>query len=368
MNVVAPVLLIGFVVAVYAVAALFTSGPVRRWTSRLGGVVVSVLIAAIVGMFWFSPPMYRVLPEDQHVIAVAGPDDDVLIVAGTDEVFGWNVASRRRAETFAPLAARATCLAFDTQHKRLAIGDRNRTVTIRAFPGGRELFSFRTGMEEVHVVAFSPDGSLLAVGGNGPPILELRDAGTGELVDDPLLWFAADGERHDFLERAGGEINAVAFHPDGDRLAMAKPNTAFVCDLGSGEVSLFPGGERDYSVVAYSPDGRYLAVGDSYDRFVQLWDVETGEKVFEDTSDAMHLAFHQNGTILAAGDVRVRLWAVPSGRPIATFGHEQRSKLGSGYRGSGISTLVFTADGRRLVTGGYDGSAMIWDVVGMTAD
>ena len=80
----------------------------------------------------------------------------------------------------------------------------------------------------------------------------------------------------------GGGDRAVAFSPDGTRLAVAGRIGIWLYDAHtSAEIALFTGHTEPVNSVAFSPDGTILASGSdgrSFDITVVLWDVASGQK------------------------------------------------------------------------------------------
>ena len=77
--------------------------------------------------------------------------------------------------------------------------------------------------------------------------------------------------------------------------------------------------------VAFSPDGQYLTTA-SMNNTVQLWEISTGLQVWESQHDgsALSVAFSPDGAMLAtAGDDNtIRLWRVSDGSLLRTLeGH-----------------------------------------------
>ena len=73
----------------------------------------------------------------------------------------------------------------------------------------------------------------------------------------------------------GGADRAVAYSPDGTRLAVAAVSGIWFYDAHTGsEVALLTGHTSPMSSVSFSADGTTLA-SDSDDNTVRLWDVET---------------------------------------------------------------------------------------------
>jgi WD40 repeat protein len=141
-----------------------------------------------------------------------------------------------------------------------------------------------------------------------------------------------------------------------------------VCRIGGR--NLFPRVPR-----SFSPDGRYLAVVGP-ENTLYLYDPRTGEEfrrfpgprrlvflnrpsIWSDrdwSSDLYDVAFSADGKTLAAEqkDGSIRLWEVATGKERNRFaGHAD-----------GIRALIFVKGDRLLVSGGEDGTGLVWDTSG----
>ena len=245
---------------------------------------------------------------------------------------------------------------------------------------GDELDVLLGHTERRESVAYSPDGTLLASGGNGGD-LRLWDANTGTPLHTLIgrsvafspdgttiasggapkigLWDAVSGQLKTAFTAHTSIINSVAFSPDGTTIASgSSDNTVRLWDAASSEhKATLTGHTSAVKSVAFSPDGTLLASG-GWDGAIRLWDPVAGvlkaELLSADT--VVHsLAFSPDGTLLASGgwDGTIRLWD-----PVAGV---LKTEL-PGHTGW-IYSVAFSPDGTTLTSGGWDGTIRLWDPV-----
>ncbi len=163
--------------------------------------------------------------------------------------------------------------------------------------------------------------------------------------------------------RDSTEVYAVAFSPDGERIASAgKGGKVKIWDSRTRRIiQEFPAHETAACSVAFHPDGRHLASAGA-DRLVKVWDLETRQEVFQGLCDAIRkfgvaytVAFSPpDGRHLAAGcDEEVRVWNWKDRQLRHTFPGPEYHSI----------PVAFTRDGRRLATGGaWQQGLKVWDV------
>jgi WD40 repeat protein len=193
--------------------------------------------------------------------------------------------------------------------------------------------------------------------------------GEGITSDVPLTRSVAQGNWPKWVNDRSYE-GLLAMSPDGNMVARAKNKTVAgkewlvsLCDSITGEEVSRTTCPGHWSSARFSPDGRSIALlGAGY---FKLFDVTSGREVRafaiplptpSNLGVGMHgpQAFSPDGELLAAADVNsnIRLWEVATGKELAPLrGHHGR-----------VLSLAFTEDGRRLLSGSEDTTALIWDV------
>lgn len=150
---------------------------------------------------------------------------------------------------------------------------------------------------------------------------------------------------------------------DTDKSALESPRV-FDVDSGQEQLALL-GNTGQVTSAIHSPDGtRILGIVDSGPACV--WDAQTGAllaKLQSDGCSVEHAAFDPDGTralitypkCFTDGDISrtndPRIWDVTGAREVAVLhGHS-----------AAIASAAFSANGFRVVTGSYDGTARVWD-------
>ena len=141
----------------------------------------------------------------------------------------------------------------EERHNHHAVGRRHRKLPTLAARGAA-----------IGEIAYSPDGRILAVLSNGK-------------ADDPgdlRLWEAASGKECLRLEPPGGPMPALAFAPDGRRLAVGFADGSIrVWDIATGKpLGRLDGHRGTVWSLRFSPDGLALYSG-SADTTVLIWDM-----------------------------------------------------------------------------------------------
>jgi WD40 repeat protein len=169
--------------------------------------------------------------------------------------------------------------------------------------------------------------------------LSVTDVASGELL------LSAEGE-------------ALAYSPDGRWLAVrdADETTVVLLDAQTHEAGAhqFRGHEKFVFSATFSPDSRLLATC-SQDFTVRLWPIDGGasRELRGHSDEVFAVAFHPDGSRLATGgrDRAVWLWDVARGKEVARLpGHT-----------SYIWSLAFSPDGTTLASGSGDSTVRLWD-------
>jgi WD40 repeat protein len=208
----------------------------------------------------------------------------------------------------------------------------------------------------VQVVAFSPDGTLLATAVNG-----------WQQPGRCLLWDVAAGQVRTAFPEQIDPVTALCFAPDGHVLALGSAEgTIKLWDVARGaERTVLRADRHRVWQLAFSPDGKTLAEGSFWE--VNLWDAANSRGRVPLAGRAP-LAFSRDGKALAAARIDapgVQLWDVATTRvrtPLPGEPPSMQSLDLSLAPEDGNRILAYAPDWRTLATGYGSRTVSLWDV------
>lgn len=224
----------------------------------------------------------------------------------------------------------------------LALADNNNVIHVWDIATGRERCTLQVPGDFVFSLTFSPDGRRLVCGTQ--KTVQMWDATTGKL-----------------LYTVPRTVNYLApvFSPDGKTLAIGDTWSA-VCfwDAETGrEKSRTEGKSYFAPEVAFSPDGKYLATTDRHSSVVHFWDTATGRRKAEPeghTNRPWGIAFTPDGRRVVSGGTMggdFRLWDASTGEPLHRISHSGMTR-----------SCAFSPDGRSLFASWSYGGLAFYDV------
>ncbi len=257
-------------------------------------------------------------------------------------------AGNARSQTPAPEPAdgaprgRIHAVRFSPDGTLVASGAEDGTIHVVERASGRLLHRFpHTGA--VRCLDFSPDGRLLASGGDDRTV-RIRNVESGQDVR--------------LISQLPGTGKAVAFSDDGTRLAIGTFDQVLIFDTGDWTRVRLLELPSYVTALDYGFSGSLLAIGRQDSRVVVI-DSESGGTIAElegHTQSVEAVAFHPSlrRVASAGGDRTIRIWdltAVPARR--------QKHRL-DGHT-EAIRGIGFNADGTLLASASADGTARLWD-------
>jgi WD40 repeat protein len=257
----------------------------------------------------------------------------------------WDLQKGTKLRTLRGHTKKLTCLAISPDGSVLASGGQDDFVRQWRLPDGEELSTVPVASSlGVTSLAFSPDNEILVTAG-------------GSKVE---LWGVPDGFSLAELNNPAMLEARVAISPDGKILAA----TGLIY-LGDNRIRLWnlPEGtqqktlnahKKGITCVAISPDSTILASG-SWDKTVRLWSLPDGNLLATLEGHSRWIAciaISPDGRILASGgwDSDIRLWSVPAGKLLMTLkGHTKQ-----------VTCTTFNPSGDLLISGSRDKTARLW--------
>lgn len=309
-----------------------------------------------------------------------------------------------------------TAVAYSTDGKLLASGSEDHTIRIWQMPQGKEvarfdvqqtptelrftannaqLVSWAEGIVRIHDLAakketkkygvfnyhatISPDGARMA-SADTTGQATLTEVATGKVIFDV---------------HADSAFESLAWSPDGKHVALGgRDNAIRIWDVDERTETRILGHEGWVTALAWTPDGKTLVSG-SADRSIRLWQGDKLTKKLEGTKGfVQRIVLDKDGKLAAvlSDDSMLALWDLHEGKErssrhaaanaiafspdakllalatgeAVTFVNVDTFKDHEDAPGHGaiVTCLVYSADGRSIISGGADGTIRVWDVAG----
>jgi WD40 repeat protein len=249
------------------------SGGIRAWDVESGNLLKDK--TGLKGTFLLSPSLYAVIDEDNRTVAI------------------WNLAAESRVQLFKGVDPSNLTVSHDA--KQLAISfEEAQTVEIWNLATGKRNQLLRDGAGAAATLVYSPNDQAL-VSSNYDNDIRMWNTETGELI-------AKAGD-------STGTMFGAEFTPDGKQLIVAGlDETVYIRDAKTlAVIRQLKGQGEAIARLAISPDGRTLVTSgrDSTDARspakVVIWDLPAGEieRVLQAAHPAFALAFSPDGKWLA---------------------------------------------------------------------
>jgi len=279
----------------------------------------------------------------------ASPSGDTVATIWNDQLLFWNTADGASLATWYPMqGVQIRAVAWSPDGSQIAVGFPNGWVLLLdAFSGIQN--KMLDGLETtVTSLAFSNDGGMIA---------------GGDQMGNIYVWNALTGGGMTW-RTMGAEVRSLAFSPDGVHLVAAGALAQIQVYLAASEATVRELGTayaEQYTAVAFSPDGTQLVAGTMYGEIIK-WDFATGTELFTVTfahngEPVRCLAIgpgDAGGLMIASGgdDYNLRLWDLATGAP----GSDPGVLTGHTNSITGIALLGNWGG----ATSSADGTAKIW--------
>ncbi len=325
----------------------------HRYLALFVTLALTLAISSSVALAQPAPEKLATIMSSKWVTATDIAPDDDLFAVGTYE--GVKIWSRSQKKNIGSVKVKGYARAVEFSHdgSLLAVGsyqmitlwDTEKWNLVREIKGHRAY---------VMGVSFSSDDKWLA---------------SASEDETAKIWNVKDGALKLTLDDHNYPVNGIAFSPDdkmvatasGDDTRVTRPGEIYTWDVETGElVHEFAKHTMSATGVAFSADGEYL-VSTSLDETVYIHWAKTG-KAFgynkEHQRPTNTALFSPDGfTVISAAGGRakgknwVKIWNRMDGDEWTQLEHKER-----------ITSIALTSDGRTLLTGSYDDTAVVWDI------
>ncbi len=284
------------------------------------------------------PLRFRFAPDGKSIAVIGGNDNRVCILA-TDDM-----------RIVQELGDGALDVAFARNGQYLGVANYKQTQVFdcREWKEIQSIPATEYAKYGGSAVALTPDGKLVARAGDASdPFARLWDTKSGKNIREIFNYYQA------------GAVG-IQFTNDGQHLVCGSDKRIRIWDVPQGTESVLGNTFRGkLHSLAYSPDGRFLAVCGE-DPGIRIHDTSTRELLHWVGRDEFvrRIAFSPDSQLLASVGHSLRLWKTTTGHKVWSRGPEKRNSRGDQ---TAPASVRFLPGGQRLMTGSYDGKLRLWD-------
>lgn len=251
------------------------------------------------------------------------------------------IAVTRGVDTCTPLTEHAYDVAISRDGTLVALIG-TEALCLRNAKTGEEIKRFIFDIVGPGPLAFSPDGTCIAVGCQGN--ICVFNVDKGEIPSSPFK-----GHKEDVL--------SVAYSPDSSQIVSGSGDRSVrVWDASNGSLIFHFDGDTSWDTVSFSPNGDHIAAGSEWNGTIQLWTVKTGNshRLGGNFGSVSSLAFSPDGQFLVAASAKdIHMWDLST--------TPSRSKLVGSHATKVTTSVAFFPDGKQIMSTSTDGTIRVWD-------
>jgi WD40 repeat protein len=350
------------------------------------------------------------------------PDGSRILSVGEDGwIRGWNARSGAEEAPVRGQGLQLNAVAFSADGRRFAAGGTDGVTRVWSVAGGGPVAVLRGQRSRVYDVGFGPRSDRVVSAGDDGSV-RIWDAGRGQAWTIPSttwdmdfnrdgrliasssedgtmrVWETATGQMRTQLPGPDGYmagkfsptsntlvipnwdaslvriwpipsksaeivvqppevrgVESASFDATGTRIVyVAAKGRIVVRDLDSGREMTLGGGPKILWGAEFSPDGEHVAALPETGG-VPVWRLDhpaRPERFIKGHRGRVNeLAYGPDGRLVTGGaDRTVQVWDPSGGRAVVMRGHEAE-----------VTTVVFTADGSKVLSSSHDGTLRLWD-------
>ncbi|HRW04827.1 MAG TPA: WD40 repeat domain-containing protein, partial [Caldilineaceae bacterium] len=284
-----------------------------------------------------------------HMLRFSPNGESLAGVSLTGLAYLWRGPDLNALQTLQGHKSAIRTVAFSPDGRLMATGSDDGRVKIWDVQASALRYAFSAHADHVWTVAFDHSGGYLASSG---------------LDNTICLWDVASGHLLQTIPLSGANtMDGIAFHPHSALLTYCDTdNHIYIWEVETGRVVASAAVASQPKVVAYSPDGRYLACG-AYDGSITIW----------------ALVKHSSGVTLSQcwrlQPSTQCVWGVvfsPDGSLLAWNGEQRDIYVASIAEGAVLYSIngthlarciAFSADGQHLLTDGSGLDLCVYDAL-----